>query len=132
MVRGGPSGIQHPGKRAIRGRIIQRRGEREREIAEMVRRAGPRRLRCAPRLNTLVVQITAEAPAFFEKRVTKVFDVPHDTRPFARADVQPDARAGFDAEGARKAMNELLIPPNRRRECGDFSKNGGMLEPNIE
>ncbi len=83
-------------------------------------------------LHALVVQIVAEAPAFFEKHVKKVFHVPHDTRPFTRADVQPDARTGFDAERARKAMNELLIPPSRRRECGDFSKNGGILEPDIE
>ena len=82
--------------------------------------------------DALVVQIAAEAPAFFEKQVAKALDVLNDARPFASADVEPDARARFDMERARKAMDDELVPPNGRGKRGDFSKDGVMLESQVK
>lgn len=82
--------------------------------------------------DALVVQFVLEAPAFFEEYVAEIFDFMHNARAFARADVQPDARARLDIHGLNETMNDELIPPHGGRERSDFAKNGGMLEPEIE
>ena len=79
-------------------------------------------------LDALVVQVFPELPAFFEKHVTELLNVLHDARAFACADIQPDARTGLDGCGPGKTVDDLLVPPDRRRERGDFSKNPRMLE----
>src|ERR1700687_3964234 len=83
-------------------------------------------------IDTLVVQVAAWLPAFFEEHVTELFDVLHDARAFACVDVQPDARAGLDGCRPGKTVDDELVPPDGRRERGDFSKHARMLEPQIE
>src|ERR1700675_3386543 len=73
--------------------------------------------------DALVVQVLAELPAFLQEHVAKLFNVLHDARAFACADVQPDTRARMDVRSCCEAMHDLLVPPNGRRERGKFSEN---------
>src|SRR5712692_10274497 len=82
--------------------------------------------------DALVVQVALQLPAFFKEHVTEPLNFLHDARAFARADIQPDARAGRHDRGLSKTMDNELIPPHGRREGGDSSKNARMLEPQIE
>src|SRR5229473_1056280 len=82
--------------------------------------------------DALVVQVLFELPAFFEQHIAEFFHLRHDAGTFARADIQPDARAGLDDRRPREAVNHLLVPPNRWREGGDFPENARMLEAQVE
>jgi len=82
--------------------------------------------------DALVVQIAVEPPTFFEKDVTELLDVLNDARAFARADVEPNARARFDGCSPGEAMNDALVPPYGRREGRNFSKNARVLEAEVK
>ena len=82
--------------------------------------------------DALIVQAVTELPAFFEEHIAEFLDFLHDARAFARANVQPNARAGLDDGCPGKSMNDVLVPPDGRRERGDFSKDGRMLETYVE
>src|SRR5207253_2598330 len=82
--------------------------------------------------DALVVQAVTELPAFFEEHVAEFLDFLHDARAFARSDVQPDVRAGLYDCHFRETVDDVLVPPNGRRERGDFSKDGRMLETYVE
>src|SRR5580692_1943765 len=82
--------------------------------------------------DALVVQVLAELPALLQEHVAKLFDVLHDARTFARADVQPDTRARTDVRSCREAMHHLLVPPNGRRESGKFSEDVRKPQPQVE
>src|SRR5580700_413649 len=78
--------------------------------------------------DALVMQVAAELPAFLQKHVAKLFDVLDYARAFACADVQPDARARIHVSSSCETMHDLLVPPDGRRERGEFSKNVRKLE----
>src|SRR5260370_1995125 len=80
----------------------------------------------------LVMQILSELPAFCEKHVAEFFDLRHDARTFARADIQPDARARLDHCSARKAVNYLVVPPHRWGERRNLPEDARMLESKIK
>src|SRR6266481_869256 len=82
--------------------------------------------------HALVMQIALELPAFFKEHVAEFLDFLHDARAFARADIEPDARARLHGRCFRKTVDHVLVPPDGRRERGDSSKNARMLETEIE
>src|SRR6266446_3601869 len=93
---------------------------------------GPGRLVVLGAFDSFVVQVAIKFPAFFEEHVTEFLDFVHDARAFARADVQPDARAAFHNRSVCKTVDHVLVPPDGGREGGNFPKNARMLEPHIE
>ena len=82
--------------------------------------------------DALVAQVLPELPAFGEEHVTEFLHLAHDARAFARADVEPHPRARLNDGGLGKAMNYAVVPPDGRRERGNFPENARMLESNIE
>src|SRR5260370_29578580 len=92
----------------------------------------PSRLVVLRAIDALVVQVALELPAFFEKHVAEPIHFLDDALAFARADIQPDARAMFEGCRAGKSMNDVLIPPDGGGEGGDFPKNARMLETQLE
>ena len=79
--------------------------------------------------DALVVQVPPELPAFGEEHVTEFLHVAHDARAFARADVEPNPRARLNDGGLGKAMNYAVVPPDGRRERGNFPKMREYLSP---
>ena len=82
--------------------------------------------------DALVVEVAVELPAFLQQDVAKVFDVLDDARAFARADVQPDARARIDICGFGEAVHDALVPPDGWRKRGNLSKCFGNPETEVE
>src|SRR5229473_8301922 len=106
-----------------------------RGIQELQKRADtlrPSRFVVLGAFDALVMQVVPLPPAFFSKHVTELLDVLHDAPAFASADIQPDARAGLDGCCPGKTVDDELVPPDGRREGGDFPKNARMLEPEIQ
>src|SRR5882672_2522012 len=133
MVRGRSSDIRRPlDTKRIEGGLYSGLARGIQELQKRSDALRPSRFVVLRAIDTLVVQIAAWLPAFFEEHVTELLDVLHDARAFACADVQPDARAGLDGCCPGKTVDDELIPPDGRRERGDFSKHARMLEPQIE
>src|SRR5260370_21901794 len=132
MVRGRPSSIRRPleTKGVERGlysgiaRVIQ-------ELQKRSDALRPSRFVVLRVFDAVAVQVVPSPPAFFEEHVAEFLDVLHDARVFASANVQPDARAGLHDRGLSKTVDDELVPPDGRRERGDFSKNARMLQPQI-
>src|SRR5216683_4306116 len=124
MVRGRSGGMQRSlgSKRVERG-LYSGLARGIQELQKGAGALGPGGFVVFGAFDALVVQVALELPAFFEEHVAKFFDFLHDARAFARADVQPDAGARLDGGCPSEAMNDVLVPPDRRRERGDFSKN---------
>src|SRR6266849_5934409 len=78
------------------------------------------------------VQVALQLPALFEEHIAKFFDLLHDARAFARADVEPDSRTRLDGCCPGKSMNDVLVPPDGRCKRGDFSKNARMLAAELK
>src|SRR5580704_2640434 len=83
---------------------------------------GPGPLVVFAAFDALVMEVVAERPAFLDEDVAKLLDVGDDARAFLGADVEPDRGMRIDARGRGEAIDDALVPPNRRRERGDFSK----------
>ena len=64
--------------------------------------------------DAFVMQILVEPPAFADENVAETFDVVHNARAFARANVEPDARKGFHSCRGSKPQDHALVPPDRR------------------
>src|SRR5712692_2695070 len=116
MVRGRSCGMRRPleSKRLERGLY----SGLARGIQELQKRRDalcPGHFIVLRAFDALVVQVVLQPPAFFEEHVTEALNFLRDARAFARADIQPDARAGFhqtDGERAaiRPKMRECLSP----------------------
>src|SRR4029077_15788670 len=133
MVRGRSGGM----RRSLATKRVERGlySGFARGIQKLQKRAdagGPGRLVSLGAFDALVVQVALELPALCEEDVAEFLDLRNDARTFTRADIQPNARPGFDDRSAREAENHLLVPPDGRRERGDFSKDARMLQPQIE
>src|SRR5712692_2208159 len=133
MVRGRSCGMRRPleSKRLERGLY----SGLARGIQELQKRRDalcPGHFIVLRAFDALVVQVVLQPPAFFEEHVTEALNFLRDARAFARADIQPDARAGLHDRGPSKTVDNELVPPDGRRESGDSSKNARMLEPQIE
>src|SRR5882762_5343410 len=125
MVRGRSSDMRRPPESKWFARGIKKLEER----ADALR---PSRFVVLGAFDALVMQIAPELPAFLEEHVAEFLDVVDDARAFARADIEPDARAGLHGRRAGKAVNDVLIPPDGWREGGDFPKNARMLQAEIK
>src|SRR5260370_34791089 len=129
MVRGRRSSIRRPleTKRPERGLY----SGLARGIQELQKRSDalrPSRFVVLGAFDTLVVQVVAQAPAFFEEHVTEFLDVLHGARAFTWADVQQDARAGLHGCCAGKTADDELVAPAGGRKSGGFSKQAGVPE----
>src|SRR2546423_10434312 len=113
-----------------RGLYSRRRGIQE--LQEWSNTFGPGGFVVLGALDTLVLQIVAEAPTFFQKHVAKALDVLHDARPFAGADVEPNSRTRLRIGVGCKTADASLVPPHRRRQGGNFSKYLRQLEAHIK
>src|ERR1700694_3611318 len=133
MVRGRSSDIRPPlDTKRIEGGFYSALERGKQELQKRPDAPRPSRFVVLRAIDTLVVQVAAWLPAFFEEHVTELFDVLHDARAFACADVQPDARAGLDGCCVGKTVDDELVPPDGRRERGDFPKNARLLQPQQE
>src|SRR5229473_1965910 len=133
MVRGRSSDIRRPlDTKRIEGGLYSGLARGIQELQKRSDALRPSRFVVLRAFDALVVQVAPKAPAFFEEHVTELLDVLHDARAFARTNVQPDARAGLHDRGLSKTVDDEMVPPDGRRERGDFSKNARMLEPQIK
>src|SRR5216683_7909829 len=82
--------------------------------------------------DALVVKVCAQAPAFLQENVAELLDLMNDAWAFSCADVEPNAGTELHGRGGGETMNDALIPPNRRRERCEASKNMGKLQAHIE
>src|SRR5713226_3102515 len=115
-----------------RAGIIQRLPRRIQELQERTDALRPGRFVVLRALYALVMQVLPELPAFFEKHITKFFDVAHDAGAFTRADVKSVEWSGVHRGHLSKTVNDKLVPPHGRRERGNLAKNARMFEPEIE
>src|ERR1700686_1057056 len=106
---------------------------REEKLQEGSDARGPGRFIMLCAFDALIVKVRAQAPAFLQKNIAELLDVLNDARAFFGADVEPNAGTGFDGRnGGGETINEALIPPHRRREGREASKNIGKLQTDIE
>src|ERR1700687_2343008 len=133
MVRGRSPDIRRPlDTKRIEGGLYSGLARGIQELQKRSDAPRPSRFVVLRAIDTLVVQVAAWLPAFFEEHVAELLDIVHDARAFACTDVQPDARAGLDSCCPGKTVDDELIPPDGRGERGDFPKHARMLEPQIE
>src|SRR5580698_9183694 len=78
------------------------------------------------------MEVVAERPAFLDEDVAKLLDVGDDARAFLGADVEPDRGMRVDARGGGETIDDALIPPDRRRERGDFAEGLRELEAEVK
>src|SRR4029077_6806473 len=129
MVRGRSGGM----RRSLATRRIERGlySGFARGIQKLQKRAdagGPGQLVMLGAFDALVVQVALELPALCEEDVAEFLDLRNDARTFTSANVEPNSGTRLDDRRLHKAVNHLLVPPNGRREGGDFSEDPRMLE----
>jgi len=83
---------------------------------------GPGPLVVFAAFDALVVEVVAKRPAFLDENVAELLDVGDDARALLRADVEPDRWMRIDARGCGKTVDDALVPPDGRRERGEFSE----------
>src|SRR5579864_1553095 len=112
IVRGWPSGMRTSRTGATDRGLYSAGASGIQKSQKRADAFGPESFAVLSAFDALVVQIVLEPPAFFEKQVTKSFDILHDARSFARADVQPNARLRFDTHRLHETVDDELVPPN--------------------
>src|SRR5882672_182674 len=105
---------------------------RKQKLEEGAHALSPRGFIVFRALDALVIKVVTELPAFVEERVAQHFHVIHNARAFARANVEPDARARFGHAGLRESHDDAVIPPDRGRESGNFSERFRHTKAEIE
>src|ERR1700739_2020909 len=104
----------------------------EEELQERADALGPGGLVMLRAFHAFVMQIAPKLPAFFEQYVAEPFHILHNARPFACADVQPEAWPGLHRSARRKAQDHAFVPPDRWRKGGNFPENLGLAEPEVQ
>src|SRR5690242_7574837 len=85
---------------------------RKQELQERPDALGPRCFVVLAAFCALVVQVVTLSPALLHEYVSELFNLMHDARAFACADIEPDPRARLNDGSLRKSVHHVLVPPD--------------------